>query len=90
MSDGDHQRKNRRLMTDLPFDIETYRGPTFTEAERLELDELARRIACAFVSYQMDTTYETARRNYGDETPGDFWLAMARLAILGFRSIGRS
>jgi len=54
-----------------------------------ELEELASCLACAFVSYLMNTTYETACRNYGSEVPGQFWIDMARAAVANFRQMGQ-
>jgi hypothetical protein len=57
--------------------------------QTIDLEELARRLACAFISYQMHTTYETARRNYGGKAPGEFWFDMARHAIAHIQQMGR-
>ena len=53
----------------------TPRTPRLTAAQRAEQkagivkmsEEMGRRFALAFISYQSMTTYETARKNYGHE-----------------------
>jgi hypothetical protein len=44
--------------------------------------ELGRRFSAVFISYQMDITYETARknirRNCGDAPPSSYWIDLSK------------
>lgn len=50
--------------------------------------DLARRIACAFISHQMDVSYQTLwkNHNYSTATPGPIWFEIAEQAIEIFRN----
>src|SRR5688572_12032719 len=39
-------------------------------------EEMGRRFALAFISYQGRITYETARKNFGHVTPTEYWITL--------------
>lgn len=45
--------------------------------------DLVRRIACAYISHQMDVSYQTLWKshNYSTETPGPIWFEIAEHII---------
>ena len=81
------QRSQCELVKTRRGKAQTGQGPQPPDSSVEEMHaEIAKRLSLALVSYMMQTSYETAKKNYGRLAPSAYWMDLAERVCSDYSS----